>query len=194
LGLGSSSALLLDIIQRGTNDSSGNLDNSSSLLADDTLILALLVKATPGLGPHQLGRLLAIVKKALALGVGKRNRLAISSDESLAMARVDSEFAESAKFGSMRKDKDDKFKKNEINSKKERNVRSSWKIMKGRRTERVRRTERQSKHNIIEEICLVENVVYNCHISFINQTSISTPVQQDVATRKEYTYLTTIFY
>jgi hypothetical protein len=100
LGLGSSSALLLDVIQRGTNNSSGNLDNSSSLLADDTLILTLLVKATPGLGPHQLGRLLAVDKKALALGVGKSNRLSISSDESLTVARVDSVFAEGAKLGS----------------------------------------------------------------------------------------------
>lgn len=75
LGLGSSSALLLDIIERSTDDSAGNLDDSSGLLADDTLILALLVKTAPSLGPHQLSRLLAVVEETLALGGGQIDRL-----------------------------------------------------------------------------------------------------------------------
>lgn len=75
LGLGSGSALLLDVIKGSTNDGSGDLDDSSGLLADDTLILALLVKTAPSLGPHQLSRLLAVVEEALALGGGKSDRL-----------------------------------------------------------------------------------------------------------------------
>jgi hypothetical protein len=66
------------------------------LLSDDTLFLALLVKSSPGLGPHQLGRLLAVKQKALALGVGESDRLSISADESDTVTGVDSVLTESA--------------------------------------------------------------------------------------------------
>jgi hypothetical protein len=68
-GLGGLSSLL-DVLDGSTNDGTLGLDGAAGLLASSTLVLALLVEASPGLSPHKLGGLLALVDHASALGTG----------------------------------------------------------------------------------------------------------------------------
>lgn len=87
----------INLIQRNANDSSLNLGHLSCSvehqkkglvpqsclrnicrnepLLGDTLVLSLLVKSSPGLGPHQLSGLLSLVNHALALWAGEDDDL-----------------------------------------------------------------------------------------------------------------------
>lgn len=47
----SSDLLGLDLINRSTDESTSDLDNTSGLLTGNTFFLTLLVKSSPGLGP-----------------------------------------------------------------------------------------------------------------------------------------------
>lgn len=93
-------------------------------LLSNIVISELLVQASPGLGPHQLGGLLSVVQQGLGLGGTQKDGLlceereimkldphktssmvyytylAISAHVLNAVARIDSVLAESAKFGS----------------------------------------------------------------------------------------------
>jgi hypothetical protein len=61
-------ALLQEIVDGSTDDGTLNANSLPGLLLNNALLFALLVEASPGLSPHQLGGLLALVNHALALG------------------------------------------------------------------------------------------------------------------------------
>lgn len=56
------------LLEGSTNDSALSLDRPSGLAALDLRSLGLLVHAAPGLGPLELGRLLALLDHGLGLG------------------------------------------------------------------------------------------------------------------------------
>lgn len=77
------------------------LSRSILPLLGNVVVSELLVQSSPGLSPHQLSRLLSVVQQGSGLGGAHKHGLAVSADELDAVARVDSVFAESAKFGSV---------------------------------------------------------------------------------------------
>ena len=70
-----------------------------ALLLDDSLLLALLVQPSPGLGPHELGGSLPLDEHRLALARGQQDRLPVLSDEADSVAGVDAVLADGAELG-----------------------------------------------------------------------------------------------
>lgn len=90
-------ALLLDLIQGGTHDSTLELGGTPGPPLLGLLNLDLLVQSPPALGPVELGGLLTLVQQALGLGGGQNDHRAVTPHEPHAMTRIDAVLAERAR-------------------------------------------------------------------------------------------------
>ncbi len=93
-------ALVLEIIDRHTNNTTSYAKSLADLLSGNTLLLTLLVHLSPGLGPHELSGLLLLSDHAHALVAGNKDGLSISADKLNSVSRVDSELRECTNFRS----------------------------------------------------------------------------------------------
>ena len=96
--LGLLGGALADIVEGKTNDGTGDLVGAATVLLDGDVGGALLVQTAPGLGPYELGGLLPLHGKAVGLGGAEEERLAITTDEELAVTGVDTVLGESTEF------------------------------------------------------------------------------------------------
>jgi len=99
LGLGQCElASCLDIIHRHANDGTDSTSDLSGLLAGLTLVLALLVKLSPGLSPLKLIGLLVLENHGQALVATNKDGLSISTDELNTVTRIDPVLRKCANF------------------------------------------------------------------------------------------------
>ena len=90
---------LADIIERKTDNGTGDLVGAGTALLDNGIGGSLLVQTTPGLGPYKLGGLLPLHGKAEGLGSAEEDRLAITTDEKLTVTGVDTVLGKSTELG-----------------------------------------------------------------------------------------------
>jgi hypothetical protein len=92
------SSLLLDVLQRGSNNGPLDLVSSATALLGDSISNPLLVKTTPCLGPHKLGSLFPLKCKTVGLGGAEPDGLSVTADHKLSISRINPELGESANF------------------------------------------------------------------------------------------------
>ena len=92
------SSLLLQIIQAQSHDGPGNLVRPTNPLLGGSLRKSLLVETTPCLGPHELGRLFALLGEGVGFGGSYEYGFSITTDEEGSISRVDPVLGEGAKF------------------------------------------------------------------------------------------------
>lgn len=90
--------LLLDVVEAQPDDGALGLGRSRPALLEVGLREPLLVQAAPGLGPDELGGLLALEGEGLGLGGSEEDGLSVAADEELAGPGPDPVFGHCAKF------------------------------------------------------------------------------------------------
>jgi len=92
-------APLGDLLNTGSDDGTLDLVDPPGPLLENGLTQSLLVLPPPGLGPHELGRLLPLLHESPSLGRSKGNGPAVTADEKHSISGVDTVVAESAQLG-----------------------------------------------------------------------------------------------
>lgn len=95
-------SLLLNLVQRRTNDGSLYLAGTGSLLLGGRLGDSLLVQTTPSLCPYQFGGLLTLKGKTVGLGGPQPDGLAITTDHEFPISGVNTVLRKSTEFSCQR--------------------------------------------------------------------------------------------
>jgi len=87
--LGLDRLLFANIIQAESDNSTGNLVDTTGALLGGGLGDTLLVEATPGLGPDELGGLFALEGEGVGFGGTEEDGLSVATDEEGSVSGVD---------------------------------------------------------------------------------------------------------